>query len=47
MKRSNRQDAREALDLAARGKVKCFFELKPLSALKEYAFLFLFIYLTG
>ena len=33
----NRQDAREALDLAARGKVKCFFELKPLSAIKEYA----------
>ncbi|GJE85049.1 zinc-dependent alcohol dehydrogenase [Phanerochaete sordida] len=31
----NRQDAREALDIASRGKVKCFFELKPLSALKE------------
>ncbi|GJE96064.1 hypothetical protein PsYK624_122570 [Phanerochaete sordida] len=31
----NRQDAREALDLAARGKVRCFFELKPLSALKD------------
>ncbi|EKM48743.1 uncharacterized protein PHACADRAFT_214679 [Phanerochaete carnosa HHB-10118-sp] len=31
----NRQDAREALDIAARGKVKCFFEYKPLSALKE------------
>lgn len=32
----NRQDAREALDIAARGKVKCYFELKPLSALAEY-----------
>ncbi|EMD35531.1 hypothetical protein CERSUDRAFT_85490 [Gelatoporia subvermispora B] len=31
----NRQDAREALDIAARGKVKCFFESKPLSALSE------------
>lgn len=34
----NRQDAREALDIAARGKVKCYFELKPLSALAEYVF---------
>lgn len=32
----NRQDAREALDIAARGKVKCYFSLKPLSALAEY-----------
>ena len=32
----NRQDAREALDIAARGKVKCFFVSKPLSALSEY-----------
>ncbi|KAI0947923.1 hypothetical protein AcW1_009560 [Taiwanofungus camphoratus] len=31
----NRQDAREALDIAARGKVKCYFALKPLSALAE------------
>ncbi|KIP06462.1 hypothetical protein PHLGIDRAFT_128263 [Phlebiopsis gigantea 11061_1 CR5-6] len=31
----NRQDAREALDIAARGKVKCTFQLKPLSALEE------------
>ncbi|OCH86803.1 GroES-like protein [Obba rivulosa] len=31
----NRQDAREALDIAARGKVKCFFAKKPLSALPE------------
>ncbi|KAI0078291.1 GroES-like protein [Panus rudis PR-1116 ss-1] len=31
----NRQDAREALDIAARGKVKCYFALKPLSALQE------------
>ncbi|RPD75485.1 GroES-like protein [Lentinus tigrinus ALCF2SS1-7] len=31
----NRQDAREALDIASRGKVKCFFALKPLSALSE------------
>jgi len=31
----NRQDAREALEIASRGKVKCFYELKPLSALKE------------
>jgi len=31
----NRQDAREALDIAARGKVKCYFASKPLSALKE------------
>ena len=32
----NRQDAREALDIAARGKVKCHYVLKPLSALAEY-----------
>ena len=32
----NRQDAYEALDIAARGKVKCHFQLKPLSSLKEY-----------
>ncbi|KAI0806856.1 GroES-like protein [Fomes fomentarius] len=31
----NRQDAREALDIAARGKVKCHYVLKPLSALAE------------
>ncbi|KAJ8502248.1 hypothetical protein ONZ51_g71 [Trametes cubensis] len=31
----NRQDAREALDIAARGKVKCYYQLKPLSALAE------------
>ncbi|PSR77780.1 hypothetical protein PHLCEN_2v7703 [Hermanssonia centrifuga] len=31
----NRQDAREALDIAARGKVKCYFSTKSLSALKE------------
>ena len=34
----NRQDAREALDIAARGKVKCYYQLKPLSALSEYVF---------
>ncbi len=33
---SNRQDAYEALDIAASGKVKCFHDVKPLSALKEY-----------
>ncbi|KAI0729795.1 GroES-like protein [Fomitopsis betulina] len=31
----NRQDAREALDIAARGKVKCFYQTKDLGALKE------------
>ncbi|OBZ67579.1 Alcohol dehydrogenase 1 [Grifola frondosa] len=31
----NRQDAREALDIAARGKVKCFYVVKPLAALAE------------
>ncbi|GBE83983.1 GroES-like protein [Sparassis latifolia] len=31
----NRQDAREALDIASRGKVKCFYVVKPLSALAE------------
>ena len=31
----NRQDAREALDIAARGKVKCYYVTKPLAALKE------------
>ncbi|KAH9941597.1 GroES-like protein [Epithele typhae] len=31
----NRQDAREALDIASRGKVKCHYVLKPLSALTE------------
>ena len=31
----NRQDAREALDIAARGKVRCFYKVKPLAALKE------------
>lgn len=31
----NRQDAREALDIAARGKVKCHYVTKPLAALKE------------
>ncbi|KAI9436127.1 GroES-like protein [Russula earlei] len=31
----NRQDAREALDIASRGKIKCHFALKPLSALSE------------
>lgn len=30
-----RQDAREALDIAARGKVKCYYQLKGLDALKE------------
>ncbi len=35
----NRQDAREALDIAARGKVKCHYVLKPLSALAEYVHL--------
>jgi len=31
----NRQDAREALEIAARGKVKCFYQRKPLSALAD------------
>lgn len=31
----NRQDAREALDIAARGKVKCHYTVKGLSDLKE------------
>lgn len=33
----NRQDAREALDIAARGQVKVTFESKDLKDLKEYA----------
>ena len=32
----NRQDAIEAIDIAARGKVKVFFKSRPLAALKEY-----------
>ena len=32
----NRQDAIEAIDIAARGKVKVFFKFHPLVALKEY-----------
>jgi propanol-preferring alcohol dehydrogenase len=32
---SNRQDAQEALNIAARGKVKCHFVVKKLSDLKE------------
>ena len=32
----NRQDAREALEIAAAGKVKCYYALKPLTALAEY-----------
>ena len=31
----NRQDAREALDIAARGKVKVHYALKPLSELSK------------
>ncbi|KAI0302895.1 GroES-like protein [Multifurca ochricompacta] len=31
----NRQDAREALEIAALGKAKCYLALKPLSALSE------------
>ncbi|KAI0260290.1 GroES-like protein [Gloeopeniophorella convolvens] len=31
----NRQDAREALDIAAMGRIKCHYELKPLSALSD------------
>ncbi|CCM04886.1 uncharacterized protein FIBRA_07082 [Fibroporia radiculosa] len=31
----NRQDAREALEIASRGRVKCYYEAKPLSALAE------------
>ena len=31
----NRQDAREALDIAARGKVKCYYQTKGLDALKD------------
>lgn len=33
-----RQDAREALAIAAAGKVKCYYQLKPLSALAECVF---------
>ena len=36
----NRQDAREALDIAALGKVKCHLEVKPLAALSEYVLFF-------
>ncbi|KAH9958360.1 GroES-like protein [Lactifluus volemus] len=32
----NRQDAREALDIASMGKIRCHFVQKPLSALTEY-----------
>ena len=39
----NRQDAREALEIAAAGKVKCYYQVKPLSALQEYV-LFLLSY---
>jgi alcohol dehydrogenase, propanol-preferring len=31
----NRQDAREAIDIAARGQVKVHFSSRPLSDLKE------------
>ncbi|KAI0052104.1 GroES-like protein [Auriscalpium vulgare] len=31
----NRQDAREAVDIAARGQVKCYYSVKPLGALSE------------
>ena len=31
----NRQDAREALDIAARGKVKCYYQTKGLDALRD------------
>ncbi|KAJ3484831.1 hypothetical protein NLI96_g5361 [Meripilus lineatus] len=31
----NRQDAREALEIAARGKVKCYYAVKPIGALEE------------
>ena len=34
--RSNRQDAREALEIASMGKIRCHYALKPLSALSEY-----------
>ena len=32
----NRQDAREAIEIAANGKVRCHYVVKPLAALKEY-----------
>jgi propanol-preferring alcohol dehydrogenase len=32
----NRQDAIEAIDIAARGEIKVHYELNSLSALKEY-----------
>jgi alcohol dehydrogenase, propanol-preferring len=35
---SNRQDAIEALDIAARGKVKCHYVVRGLSDLKECVF---------
>ena len=35
---SNRQDAREALDIAVRGQVKCHYSVRPLSDLKECVF---------
>ena len=31
----NRQDAIEAMELAANGKVKCYYQTKPLSALES------------
>ncbi len=38
----NRQDAREALDIAARGKVKCHYVMKPLSELGECVYSLLY-----
>lgn len=34
----NRQDAREAIDIAARGEVTVYYDVKGLESLKEYVF---------
>ena len=38
----NRQDAREAIDIAARKEVKVIYDLKGLSDLKEYVLPFMY-----
>lgn len=43
----NRQDAREALEIAALGKVKCHLEIKALAALSEYVGFSSFLELCG
>jgi D-arabinose 1-dehydrogenase-like Zn-dependent alcohol dehydrogenase len=34
----NRQDAREAIEIAARGEVTVYYDVKGLGSLKEYVF---------